>query len=41
MKLLFNQDFIKKIEDCEDVSDHYDMLIYFMKQLTNIYPGSL
>ena len=27
MKSLFNQDSFKKIEDCEDVSDQYDMLL--------------
>ena len=37
MKLMFNQDFVKKIEDCEDVSDQYDMLLDLLNEAVNKY----
>ena len=37
MKSLFNQDFVIKIENCEDVSDQYDMLLDLLHEAINKY----
>ena len=37
MKSLHNQDFVIKIENCEDVSDQYDMLLDLLHEAMNKY----
>ena len=37
MKSLFTQDFVIKIENCEDVSDQYDMLLDLLHEAINKY----
>ena len=37
MKSLFNQDFVTRIENCEDVSDQYNMLLELLHEAINKY----